>query len=154
VLRDLAMGLRPSMLDDIGLREALEWQARKISRSASIPVSMDFSGEAVDLPELQRTCIYRAVQEALTNAVRHAKARSIRVKLDAKPGQLVATVEDDGVGFENVEGSRPGIGLLGIQERVAELGGSVKIVTSAGRGTKLILQIPIPREAKVRPSEA
>jgi len=155
VLRDLAMGLRPSMLDDIGLREALEWQARKISRSASIPVSMDFSGEAVDLPELQRTCIYRAVQEALTNAVRHAQARSIRVKVDAKPGQLVATVEDDGVGFDNVEGSRPGIGLLGIQERVAELGGSVKIVTSAGRGTKLSLQIPIPHEAeKPHPSEA
>jgi signal transduction histidine kinase len=143
VIRDLAMGLRPSMLDDIGLRAALEWQGRQISRSASIPVSMDFSGETNDLPEVQRTCIYRAVQEALTNSVRHAHARSIRVTLDATPGRLVATVEDDGVGFDN-EGSRKGIGLLGIQERVAELGGSVKIVTGKGKGTKLVLQIPIP----------
>jgi signal transduction histidine kinase len=147
VIRDLAMGLRPSMLDDIGLRPALEWQGRQISRSASIPVSMDFSGETSDLPELQRTCIYRAVQEALTNSVRHARARSIHVKVDAKPGQLTAIVEDDGVGFDNLEGSRKGIGLLGIQERVAELGGSLKIVTGEGKGTRLILQIPIPHEA-------
>jgi signal transduction histidine kinase len=141
------MGLRPSMLDDIGLRPALEWQGRQISRSASIPVSMDFSGEMSNLPELQRTCIYRAVQEALTNSVRHAHARSIHVKVDAKPGQLMATVEDDGIGFDNLESSRKGIGLLGIQERVAELSGSVKIVTGVGKGTRLILQIPIPHEA-------
>jgi signal transduction histidine kinase len=147
VIRDLAMGLRPSMLDDIGLRPALEWQGRQISRSASIPVSMDFSGETSELPELQRTCIYRAVQEALTNSVRHAHASSIRVKVDAKPGRLVATVEDDGDGFDNSEGGGKGIGLLGIQERVAELGGSVRIVTGPGKGTKLILQIPIPGEA-------
>ena len=132
------------MLDDIGLRAALEWQGRQISRTSSIPVSMDFSGETDDLPEAERTCIYRAVQEALTNCVRHAHARSIRVTVDTKPGRLVATVEDDGVGFNSADGSRKGIGLLGIQERVAELGGSAKIVTDEGGGTKLTLQIPIP----------
>jgi signal transduction histidine kinase len=144
VIRDLAMGLRPSMLDDIGLRPALEWQGRQISRSSSIPVSMEFSGETNDLPEAERTCIYRAVQEALTNCVRHSHARSIRVTVDTKPGLLVATVEDDGIGFNNVDRPRKGIGLLGIQERVAELGGSAKIVTGEGKGTKLTLQIPIP----------
>jgi len=147
VIRDLAMGLRPSMLDDIGLRPALEWQGRQISRSSSVPVSVEFSGETDDLPELQRTCVYRAVQEALTNCVRHAQARNIRVTVDVRPGSLVATVEDDGVGFDPAEGQRTGIGLLGIRERVEELGGRVRIVTGQGKGTKLILQVPIPQAA-------
>lgn len=144
VIRDLAMGLRPSMLDDIGLRPALEWHGRQISRSSSVAVSFEFFGDTNDLPELQRTCVYRAVQEALTNCVRHAHARLIRVIVDTKPGCLVAIVEDDGVGFDAVDSQRTGIGLLGIQERVAELGGSAHIVTGEGKGTKLILQVPIP----------
>ena len=148
VIRDLAMGLRPSMLDDIGLRPALEWQGRQISRSSSTPVSLEFSGETDGLPELQRTCVYRAVQEALTNCVRHAHARNIQVVVDVKPGQLMATVEDDGVGFDPAEGQRTGIGLLGIRERVEELGGRVSIVTGQGSGTKLILQVPIPQAAQ------
>jgi signal transduction histidine kinase len=144
VIRDLAMGLRPSMLDDIGLRPALEWQGRQITRNSSIPVSVQFSGDTDELPELQRTCVYRAVQEALTNCVRHAHARNIRVAVDVKPGSLVTTVEDDGLGFDPAEGQRTGIGLLGIRERVEELGGRVRIVTGQGKGTKLILQVPIP----------
>jgi signal transduction histidine kinase len=147
VIRDLAMGLRPSMLDDIGLRAALEWQGRQISRSSSIPVSVEFVGDTIDLPELQRTCVYRAVQEALTNCIRHARARSIQVVVETKPGCLIATIEDDGIGFDTTAGQRTGIGLLGIQERVAELGGSVHIDTGEGKGTKLILRIPIPHGA-------
>jgi signal transduction histidine kinase len=145
-IRDLAMGLRPSMLDDIGLRPALEWQGRKISRSSSIPVFVEFFGDANDLPESQRTCIYRAVQEALTNCVRHAHARTIRVVVHVSAGSLVATVEDDGVGFHEAKGQRPGIGLLGIRERLEELGGQVSIISGQRTGTKLILQVPIPLE--------
>jgi signal transduction histidine kinase len=145
VIRDLAMGLRPSMLDDIGLRPALEWQGRQISRNSAVPVSVEFSGETEGLPELQRTCVYRAVQEALTNCVRHAQARNIRVAVEVKPGSLTVTVEDDGVGFDPAEGQRTGIGLLGIRERVEELGGCVRIATGPGKGTKLILQVPTPQ---------
>lgn len=147
-IRDLAMGLRPSMLDDIGLRPALEWQGRQISRSSSIPVSVEFSGETNDLPELQRTCVYRAAQEALANCVRHAHARAIRVVVHVSPESVEATVEDDGVGFHEVVGQRTGIGLLDIRERVEELGGRVSIISGQGKGTKVILQVPIPRGAE------
>ena len=81
VVRDLAMGLRPSMLDDLGLEPALAWQAREFSRRYNVPVDLTVDGDLERLPDPQRTCVYRVVQEALTNCAKHSAATEIQVKV-------------------------------------------------------------------------
>ena len=81
MVRDLAMGLRPSMLDDLGLEPALAWQAREFSRRYNVPVDLTVDGDLERLPDPQRTCVYRVVQEALTNCAKHSAATEIEVKV-------------------------------------------------------------------------
>ena len=142
-IRDLAMGLRPSMLDDLGLEPALQWQGREFSRHTGVSASVQVSGVLDDLSEAQRTSIYRVVQEALTNCARHAKAKNVLVSVRAEDNQVVVVIQDDGVGFELSARSRSGLGLLGIQERVQELEGSLKIISARHKGTTLRAEIPI-----------
>lgn len=142
-VRDLAMGLRPSMLDDLGLAPAVEWQAREFSRRFGVPVTVEMDGALDNLPERQRTCVYRVVQEALTNCARHAKARHIRVTIHGREDSIIVTVQDDGVGFDPAQATGRGLGLLGIQERVRELGGRVNILSQPGRGTLLTAEVPL-----------
>jgi len=145
-VRDLAMGLRPSMLDDLGLAPALEWQAREFSRRFGVPVTVQLDGRLEDLPERHRTCVYRIVQEALTNCARHARATEIRLTVHGREDAIVMTIQDNGVGFDSDAAWGRGLGLLGIQERVRELGGSVSIASQPGRGTLLSAEIPLSRE--------
>ena len=142
-VRQLAMGLRPSMLDDLGLGPAIEWQGREFSRRTGVPVNVEISGNLEGLPEAHRTCAYRIVQEALTNCARHARAKQIRVMLLGGKEVLAVTVHDDGVGFAP-EGLRDrGLGLIGIEERVRELGGEISLRSAPGRGTVLSVEIPL-----------
>ncbi len=143
VVRNLAMGLRPSMLDDLGLGPALEWQSREFSRRSGIPVSLEVDGLLEILPDSHRTCIYRVVQEALTNCARHSKAQNIRITFHADRDRLSLTIQDDGVGLGPQSTSRKGLGLIGIEERVRELGGRVTIVSQPHKGT--LLQVDIPQ---------
>lgn len=145
-VRDLATGLRPAMLDDLGLGPALEWQGRDFARRSGIPVSVEIDGSLDGLPESHRTCVFRVVQEALTNCARHARARSIRVAVHGGPEKLSLMIQDDGVGLSGGEAGGRGLGLLGIEERVRELGGRVTIRSQANRGTLLQVEIPTPRE--------
>ncbi|MCS6953185.1 MAG: sensor histidine kinase [Bryobacterales bacterium] len=145
-VRDLATGLRPAMLDDLGLGPALEWQARDFARRSGIPVTVEIDGSLEGLPESHRTCVFRIVQEALTNCARHARAQNIRVAVHGGPEKLSLMVQDDGVGLAPREAGGRGLGLLGIQERVRELGGSMTIRSQAQRGTLLQVEIPTPRE--------
>ncbi|HKW76956.1 MAG TPA: sensor histidine kinase [Terriglobales bacterium] len=142
-IRDLAMGLRPSMLDDLGLEPALQWQGREFSRHTGVPANVQVSGVLDDLSDAQRTSIYRLVQEALTNCARHAKAKNVLVSVQAKDNQVVVVVQDDGIGFEPSVRSRSGLGLLGIQERVQALDGSLKIASERNKGTILRAEIPL-----------
>jgi signal transduction histidine kinase len=143
-VRHLAMGLRPSMLDDLGLAPALEWQGREFSRRMGVPVTVQIDGELEHLPDPQRTCIYRVVQEALTNCARHAAARNVRVSVHGSADLISVTVQDDGIGF-NPEVRTPGrLGLLGIQERVKELDGSVEISSRPRQGTVVKVELPVP----------
>ncbi len=142
-VRDLAMGLRPSMLDDLGLAPAVEWQAREFSRRFGVPVTVELDGALENVPERQRTCVYRVVQEALTNCARHAQAGNIRVTVHGREDSIIVTVQDDGVGFDPAEATGRGLGLLGIQERVRELGGRVNILSQPGRGTLLTAEVPL-----------
>lgn len=141
--RDIAMGLRPAMLDVLGLGPALEWQTREYSRRYHTPIQLEVDGDLKDVPDPHRTYLYRIVQEGLTNCARHAHAKNIRVKLEDADGQIAAVVEDDGVGFDQDGGVAYGLGLLGITERVRELSGNVSIQSEPGKGTRIAVVLPL-----------
>jgi signal transduction histidine kinase len=147
-VRDLALGLRPSMLDDFGLQAALEWHVRDFISRYGLNVHLTIDGDFDALPDRYRTCVYRAVQEALTNCVRHAKARSVTVSVAARGGQLELSVTDDGTGFDAAR-RRAGLGLRGIEERVKELHGAMTIGDTEGGGTRLAIRLPWPAPPEV-----
>jgi signal transduction histidine kinase len=139
-IRNMALLLRPSMLDDFGLLPALEWQAREIGRRTGlrVQVASEMSGE---LPEEHKTCVYRVVQEALNNAAQHAQASAAQVYVRQQAGQILVTVQDDGSGFDPQRVR--GLGLLGMEERARHLGGSFQIDSHPGRGTRLRVTLPL-----------
>jgi signal transduction histidine kinase len=145
-VRDLALGLRPSMLDDLGLQPALEWHVRDLTRRYGLDIELQTQGDFTALPDQYRTCVYRVIQEALTNCVRHARARSVKVSVRGLD-RLEVSVIDDGVGFDP-RNRREGLGLRGIEERVKELGGTMAIAGAAGEGTTLTIQLPVPETMK------
>ena len=139
-IRNMALLLRPSMLDDFGLLPALEWQAREIGKRTGLRVQVvsEMPGE---LPEEHKTCVYRVVQEALNNCAHHAQASAVQVSVRHEAGQILVMVQDDGSGFdpERVRG----LGLLGMEERARHLGGSFHIDSRPGRGTLLRVTLPL-----------
>jgi signal transduction histidine kinase len=141
VVRNMALLLRPSMLDDLGLVPALQWQAREVSRRTGIEVEVAAESVADDLPEDRKTCIYRVVQEALHNCTRHSGARSVRLSVLQLKDRIVLTVEDDGRGFDSR--AVRGMGLLGMEERVTHLGGSFQVNSKPGQGATLHIELPM-----------
>ncbi len=142
MVRDLAMGLRPSMLDDLGLEPALAWQAREFSRRYNVPVDLAVDGDLERLPDAQRTCVYRVVQEALTNCAEHSAATEIEVKVVRGRTRLDVSVRDNGVGMASTNHS--GLGLTGIKERVKDINGAASIETKPGGGTVVHITLPVP----------
>ena len=143
MVRDLAMGLRPSMLDDLGLEPALAFQAREFSRRYNVPVDLSVEGDLERLPDPQRTCVYRVVQEALTNCAKHSAATQIQVQVVRGHTRLDVSVRDNGVGMASTIGHR-GLGLTGIRERVKDINGSTSIETTPGGGTVVHITLPVP----------
>lgn len=141
MVRNMALLLRPSMLDDLGLVAALKWQAREVTRRSGLKVKMATEDIADDLPDSHRTCLYRVVQEALDNCVKHARASQVRVVVHRDRDGLSVTVQDDGAGFE--PGREKGMGLLGMEERIQRLGGVLSIDSKPGHGTVLSIQLPV-----------
>ena len=142
-VRDMAMGLRPSMLDDIGLGPALQWQIREFSKRSGIPVSLEVDGNLAVVPESVNTCIYRVAQESLTNCARHAQAKNIRITVHGGKDQIYMTVADDGIGFEARDSGSFGLGLIGMEERVKKLGGALSISSKDQKGTFLEVRLPL-----------
>lgn len=142
-VRDLSLGLRPSMLDDFGLQAALEWHVRDFMRRYAIDVELKMEGDFDTLPDKHRTCVYRVIQEAMTNCARHAYAKHIRIALGADKGQLRVSVNDDGIGIDPARRQR-GLGLRGIDERVRELEGTLTISRDTRGGTMLLVRLPLP----------
>jgi signal transduction histidine kinase len=137
IIRDIAAGLRPSLLDDLGLGPALQRQVREFTKHTGMPVALEISGDFNDLPDRHRTYVYRIVQESLTNCAKHSNARSIAVSVREENGRLALTVKDDGAGFSISQAHREGLGLIGIEERVRELGGVLRIDSQPGKGTTI-----------------
>jgi signal transduction histidine kinase len=141
-VRNIALLLRPSMLDDLGLAAALEWQGREVSRRSQIEVSVESESVPEDLPDEYKIYIYRLVQEALNNAVRHSGARNAKVVVERLEKSIVVRVTDDGRGFDPAR-SR-GMGILGMEERVKHLGGTLRVESQMGKGTAVTADLPIP----------
>jgi signal transduction histidine kinase len=139
--RNMALLLRPSMLDDFGLVPALTWQAKETAKRTGLRVQVSAADLPRDLPEEHKTCIYRIVQEALNNAAKHAQASAVQVRLQRTGDRIELSVQDDGSGFD-AERVR-GLGLLGMEERVHHLGGVFTIDSQAGRGTALNIALPM-----------
>ncbi|MGA2433978.1 MAG: ATP-binding protein [Bryobacteraceae bacterium] len=139
-LRNMALLLRPSMLDDFGLIPALHWQAREVSRRTGMRIDVDADEAADSFPEEYRTCIFRVVQEALHNSSRHAEAKTVRIGVRQDGEWILLTVEDDGRGFEATRVR--GLGLIGMEERVKHLNGTFQVQSHSGTGTVLKIALP------------
>ena len=145
-VRDLSQLLHPIMLDDLGLPDTLNWYLRGFSKRTGILTQLihDRMGERL-APEVE-VCAYRIAQEALTNVARHAQARFCRLYLQRLPFTLLITVEDDGRGFDpqrlEAGSARRGLGLVGIRERASGLGGTFRLESSPGKGTRLSVELP------------
>lgn len=142
-VRDLAMGLRPSILDDFGLGPAIEWQAREFSRRTGVPSDVHIEGSLNGLTEGDRTSLFRIVQEALTNITKHASASQIRIALTAGEQGVMLRVEDNGKGMDPQNARGRGLGLVGIEERAREMGAAFSLHSQPGQGTAI--QVSIPR---------
>ena len=145
-LRRISHELRPLILDDLGLLPAIQFLGDGVSRRAGIAVIVQ--GPAGDrLPPVVETALYRIVQEALSNAARHAQATRVTVTLMHEDGQIRCSIRDDGVGLPN--GTEParhgerGLGLIGIRERIAPLSGTLEIRSGERKGTELLVTIPL-----------
>jgi signal transduction histidine kinase len=154
VVRNIAMMLRPSMLDDLGLASAIGWLVREIKRSGGIDIQTQIDPALDSLPDAECTCVYRVVQEALTNAARHSGARLIEVSLGMSHGEVTGSIADDGQGFDAVAMKRTGLGLVGMEERVRELGGSLAVVSSPGHGARVEFRLPRIDAADLAPEPA
>ena len=143
----LALELRPTALDDLGLYTTLVNYLESWSERSGVEVDFQSTGpDTGRLSTTAETALYRVVQEAMTNVLRHAKARRVSLVLQWSPGQAVVVVEDDGVGFdaESVTAPAGRLGLLGMRERVALVGGTLTIESAPGRGTTVIARVPLP----------
>jgi signal transduction histidine kinase len=140
-VRNLALLLRPSMLDDLGLVAALEWQGREVSRHSDLEVDVESENVSDDLPDEHRVCVYRLVQEALNNAVRHSGAHNAHVRVEQNDGRIRVQVSDDGRGFDSKR--TRGMGILGMEERVRRLGGTLNIESKPGHGATISAELPV-----------
>jgi len=145
-IRRFARGLRPPALDELGLVPAIDAHVRQLSETVGLPVRL----ESVPLDDVlwpqAELALYRIVQEALSNAVRHAHATRATVRITRDGHEVAVLVEDDGRGFDadaTMSGDRSGLGLFGMQERAEYIGGSVTIDSSPGHGTRVRAVIPI-----------
>lgn len=140
-VRNMALLLRPSMLDDLGLVAAIEWQAREVSRRTDVEVEVDAPELSGELREDVKVCLYRLVQEALNNVARHSGARHAWVTLHQDQREIGLTVRDDGKGFDP-DRSR-GLGLVGMRERLRLLHGLLRVESSPGSGTSIVASLPL-----------
>ncbi|MBI5304768.1 MAG: GAF domain-containing protein [Chloroflexi bacterium] len=143
-LHRLAMHLRPATLDQLGLVAAMREHVEEVSAKYALAIEFETVGmESARLPSTTETALYRIVQEALTNIIRHARATRVQIILERRDDCVRATVDDDGCGFDVQEATQRGrLGLLGMKERVDMLGGKLTVESEPGEGTTLIIEVP------------
>jgi signal transduction histidine kinase len=145
-VRRMAMDLRPAALDDLGLVPALHAYAEKYSQSWPVSVTVTVNGLTRRLPADVELVLYRVVQEALTNIAKHASTTRAAVSLSRRHNEVTLTIADDGVGFDlndgpQTNGSR--LGLFGMRERLALIGGEMEVQSASGQGTRITARVPL-----------
>lgn len=143
--------LRPSLLDDLGLAAAIEWQSKQYEERAKVQIDVD--ADDISLDRERAIAIFRIFQEALTNIMRHANAKHVHVSLHRSNDTLVLETYDDGVGFDpNATRSAPSLGLIGMRERATLAGGTLTINSAPGSGTSVVLNMPLHHETQNKSS--
>ena len=151
-VRNLALELRPSSLDDLGLPKAIEWYAKDYLSKHGLDAKIDIAVPKIKLPSHTETMVFRIVQEALTNVVKHAQASQVSVRLQLSNSKVSVWIEDNGKGFD-VDAALSGVagqknlGLHGMIERATLLGGTLNISSAPGKGTCLNIEIPLTEGA-------
>jgi len=149
-VRRIASGLRPEVLDEIGLAAAFEWQAREFQRRTGIRCLVAIDPNFFDPDKERSTALFRIFQELLTNVARHANATRVNVALVEGPGALALSVEDNGRGIKDNEIESPrSLGFLGLRERVLAFGGMIEVKGDEGKGTKVAVSIPVTTQQQV-----
>jgi signal transduction histidine kinase len=142
-VRRIASELRPSILDDLGLVEAIEWLGQQFQERTGIVCRCERHGDSVKLNAEQSTAAFRIFQEALTNILRHARPTRVDVSIRQGDGCFTLTIRDNGGGFiESSKQDRLSLGLLGMRERSLAVGGTLHIESAEGAGTTITLRIP------------
>ena len=149
-LRKIVYGLRPTILDDLGLVPAIHWVARTYLEETGIHTSVNASDELEPLSPQATSTLFRICQEAVNNILRHSQAHNARISLDQQDREIRLQIEDDGVGFDVAQASEQAVslqrlGLLGIQERAQLVGGRVNLDSTPGKGTRLTVFVPAAR---------
>ena len=144
-VRTICSGLRPGVLDDLGLAAAIEWQASEFTARNGIRCEVTVPPIDLHLDGDRATATFRIFQECLTNVIRHADAKSVRVALCQEEENILLVVEDDGIGFceTDISNSHGSLGLLGMKERAQFCGGGVHISSSKGNGTTVTVRVPV-----------
>ncbi len=146
-VRRVALDLRPTILDDLGLGSALEWRIDEFNKHDAMQATIAIRGLEERLPGEVALALYRVAQEALSNAGRHAQASHVQVVLSRQPSAVTLEICDDGIGFDpnapSAENGRHGLGLLGMRERMRMIGGELTIVSAPGQGTLVRGQAPL-----------
>lgn len=145
-VRALTQQFRPRILDDLGLAPALEWHVNLFQRQSNLQVSLEVTLPAQRLPTELETVVFRTVQEALTNAARHSGATAVAITVTHATGKLFVEITDRGCGFDVAArlASRESIGLIGLRERAALVGGTVEIYSKPGQGSRILAEFPLP----------
>ena len=148
-VRRISLELRPPGLDQLGLVEAIEWQAQRFQAQTGITCICVCSLESVDLNSEQSTALYRISQEALTNVLRHAEATMVEIKIDREKDNFVLTIKDNGRGItESDTLGRQSVGILGMRERAHLVGGKITISGDKGKGTVITVRVPASVKAE------
>jgi len=142
-VRKILSELRPGILDNNGLPEAMEWHAKQFTATTNIPVVITNSETDLKLHEDIATCVFRIFQESLTNIMRYAQAKNVLISLNVIDKKIIMTIEDNGIGFDtrSVQ-SRKTFGILGMRERVRSLDGVFELISTPGKGTKISISLP------------
>ncbi|MFH1196877.1 MAG: PAS domain S-box protein [bacterium] len=146
-IRQISADLRPNILDTLGLLPAIEWQLEEFKKRTNISYEFVHEISVINLDQLRSTAIYRIFQEMLTNIIRHSKATEIICRIMEGNNNLILLIEDNGIGIpENKLNDLNSLGLIGMRERAILLGGEIKIIPADGKGTKIILTVPMEKK--------
>jgi PAS domain S-box-containing protein len=146
-VRRISSELRPSLLDDLGLIAAIEWHLKDFERRVAIKTLLTAPEKEISLPDKTKTALFRIFQESLTNVARHAEANKIDVTIENVNGHCILTITDDGKGFDEYKtADKKTLGILGMKERTAMIGGSYEIHSNPGKGTTVKVDVPLVKQ--------